>query len=75
MEDLATVEISRVQLWQWRYHGLISDNQWRSILVGICQENGIALDASVVGCIEKLLDTNVFYDFTSTAIQGWKAKL
>jgi malate synthase len=75
MEDLATVEISRTQLWQWRYHGLIGDNQWRNMLVGICQDNRIAMDAPVVGYIEKLLDTNVFYDFASTAIQGWKAKL
>lgn len=75
MEDLATVEISRTQLWQWRYHKLIGDNQWRSMLVAICEENKIAMDAPVVGYIEKLLDVNIFYDFTSTAIQGWKAKL
>jgi malate synthase len=75
MEDLATVEISRTQLWQWRYHGLIGDNQWRNMLVSICQDNQISMDAPVVACIEKLLDTNVFYDFASTAIQGWKSKL
>ena len=75
MEDLATVEISRTQLWQWLYHGMIGANTWRNMLVTICQENKIPVDAPVVGCIEKLLDTNVYYDFASTAIQGWKAKL
>lgn len=75
MEDLATVEISRTQLWQWLYHGLIGANTWRNMLVGICKENGIDVDAPVVGCIEKLLDINVFYDFTSTAIEGWRSKL
>jgi malate synthase len=75
MEDLATVEISRTQLWQWRYHGMMGDNQWRNMLAIICEENRIAANALVVGCIEKLLDISVFYEFTSTAIQGWKAKL
>jgi malate synthase len=75
MEDLATVEISRTQLWQWRYHKIMGDNQWRNMLVSICQDNQIAMDAPVVGYIEKLMDVNVFYDFASTAIQGWKSKL
>ena len=75
MEDLATVEISRTQLWQWCYHGLIGGNQWRNMLHTICQENHIDTASQVVNCIEKLLDTTVYYDFASTAIQGWKAKL
>jgi malate synthase len=75
MEDLATVEISRTQLWQWRYHKIMGDNQWRNMLVSICQDNQIAMDAPVVGYIEKLMDVNVFYDFASNAIQGWKSKL
>ena len=75
MEDLATVEISRVQLWQWLHHGLVVPNECMNVIHKVCIENNIKHDSPVVSCIEKLLDTNVFYDFTSTAIQGWKAKL
>ena len=73
MEDLATVEISRTQLWQWLYHGRIDTTQWQTTLRAVCKENNIASDAPVVRYIEKLLDVGTFYDFTSTAIEGWKA--
>jgi malate synthase len=75
MEDLATVEISRVQLWQWLYHGVITSKECSDALNKVCMEHHVKLDSPTVSYIEKLLDTNVFYDFTSTAIQGWRSKL
>ena len=68
MEDLATVEISRTQLWQWLYHGLITANQYRIAIYDVCKENLIPVESPVVGYMEKLLDLNQFYDFTSTVI-------
>lgn len=75
MEDLATVEISRTQLWQWLRHGIILPNECRTALYMVCIENKIATESTLVSYIEKLLNTNVFYDFTSTAIQEWKGDL
>jgi malate synthase len=57
MEDLATLEISRAQVWQWRYHGItldggqivnaalitnIFDEEFKNILAEIKEELGAA---------------------------------
>jgi malate synthase len=65
---LATVEISRIQLWQWLYHGMISPNQYRTAIYDVCKENMIPVESPVVGYMEKLLDLGQFHDFTSTMI-------
>lgn len=69
MEDLATVEISRTQLWQWLHHGIILPNECLTALHMVCMEHNIPTDSPTVSYIKKLLDTNVFYDFTSTMIK------
>jgi len=75
MEDLATMEISRTQLWQWLYHGLIIPIQYRVCIYDVCEENKIPKDSLAVQYLERLLNLNEFHDFTSTAVLIWKAKL
>jgi malate synthase len=50
MEDAATAEISRAQLWQWVHHGAVLDNG-RAVTAALCDE---AIDAELARAQETL---------------------
>ena len=66
MEDLATMEISRTQLWQWLYHKIITMDQCRGYIREISEQYSISADT--IGICYQLIDPAFFYDFTSTAM-------
>jgi len=66
MEDLATVEISRTQLWQWLHHYEISLLEFQKELEDVCKDYSISLDSPAVKMLEKLVDTSTFHDFVTT---------
>jgi hypothetical protein len=68
MEDLATMEISRTQLWQWIHHKLITRQQCQGYVMEICNAHQISLSSNTVHVFYQLIDPTFFYEFTSTAM-------
>ena len=73
MEDTATAEISRAQLWQWRRHGILTLDAYRNVraeeVALLEQANGSAgrtlRDAAEL--LDRLVDSSEFAEFLTPA--------
>jgi len=76
MEDAATAEISRAQIWQWVYHGVnlsngepvtmrLVDNYIKNAVTAIKEETTDLRDSRIDDAAEILRDTALTSDFAS----------
>jgi len=77
MEDLATVEISRTQLWQWLHHGRVKREMLAVHIDEVCAQAKMAPQNPARTMLEAMLEPKRFHDFVSTlpALSKQQSKL